>query len=73
MYKGLPWVGLSSKENVIVVAIVSRQSYRLKKAMKGIIFPSQGAEPKVVEDLKKPSPGPDQILVKSVYVAVNPV
>ncbi|KIX93685.1 uncharacterized protein Z520_10591 [Fonsecaea multimorphosa CBS 102226] len=41
--------------------------------MKGVIFAKVGAEPKIVEDLQKPSPGPDQLLVKSIWVAINPV
>ncbi|KIW26840.1 hypothetical protein, variant [Cladophialophora immunda] len=41
--------------------------------MKGVVFASAGAEPKVVDDLQKPSPGPDQLLVKSIWVAINPV
>ncbi len=41
--------------------------------MKGVIFANAGAEAKVVDDLEKPSPGPDQLLVKSVWVALNPV
>ena len=41
--------------------------------MKGVVFEEQGAEPKVVENLEKPSPGPDQILVKSLWTAINPV
>ncbi|KAK7902890.1 hypothetical protein LTR67_002536 [Exophiala xenobiotica] len=41
--------------------------------MKGVAFAHQGAEAKVVDDLEKPSPGPDQLLVKSIYVAINPV
>lgn len=41
--------------------------------MKGVVFTNQGAEPKVVDTLEKPTPEPDQILVRSVYVAINPV
>ena len=41
--------------------------------MKGVIFEKQGADPKVVDDLEKPKPGPDQILVKSLWTAINPV
>ena len=41
--------------------------------MKGVIFESQGAKPKVVDSLEKPSPGPDQLLVKSIWTAINPV
>ncbi|EXJ71886.1 uncharacterized protein A1O5_04387 [Cladophialophora psammophila CBS 110553] len=41
--------------------------------MKGVVFANVGAEPKIVDDLQKPSPGPDQLLVKSIWMAVNPV
>ncbi|KAJ9612425.1 hypothetical protein H2200_004022 [Cladophialophora chaetospira] len=41
--------------------------------MKGVVFANQGAEPKVVDDLEKPSPGADQLLVKSIWTAINPV
>jgi len=41
--------------------------------MKGVVFTHAGAEAKVVDNLEKPSPGPDQLLVKSVWVAINPV
>ncbi|OAP56807.1 hypothetical protein AYL99_08919 [Fonsecaea erecta] len=41
--------------------------------MKGVVFANAGAEPKIVDDLEKPSPGPDQLLVKSIWVAINPV
>jgi len=41
--------------------------------MKGVVFANAGAEAKVVDDLEKPSPRPDQVLVKSIWVAINPV
>ena len=41
--------------------------------MKGILVASLGADWKVVEDLPVPEPADDQILVKSIYAAVNPV
>jgi len=41
--------------------------------MKGAVFPSQGVGPTVVDDLEKPSPGPDQVLVKSLWTAMNPM
>ncbi|KIW96823.1 uncharacterized protein Z519_02214 [Cladophialophora bantiana CBS 173.52] len=41
--------------------------------MKGVVFANVGAEPKIVDDLQRPSPGPDQLLVKSIWMAVNPV
>jgi hypothetical protein len=48
-------------------------SSRLLFTMKGVIFESVGAQPKVVDNLEKPKPSPDQILVKSLCVAINPV
>ena len=41
--------------------------------MKGAIIESVGSEPKTVDSLQKPSPGPGQVLVKSLWVAINPV
>ena len=41
--------------------------------MKGVIVEAAGAPYKVVGNLEKPKPGPDQILVKSVNAAINPV
>lgn len=41
--------------------------------MKGVAFAAVGAEPKVVDDLPVPVPGPDQVLVKSIWTAINPV
>lgn len=41
--------------------------------MKGVVFPSVGAEPQVVEDLPMPVPGDSQVLVKSLWTAINPV
>ena len=41
--------------------------------MKGVIVEAVGGQYKVVENLEKPKPGPDQILVKSVTTAINPV
>jgi NADPH:quinone reductase-like Zn-dependent oxidoreductase len=41
--------------------------------MKGVIFESAGGPLKVVDDLPVPEPSPDQILVKSLYTAINPV
>jgi NADPH:quinone reductase-like Zn-dependent oxidoreductase len=41
--------------------------------MKGVIFESAGAAPKVVDDLPVPEPSADQLLVKSLYTAINPV
>jgi NADPH:quinone reductase-like Zn-dependent oxidoreductase len=41
--------------------------------MKGTVFEKQGAAPVVVGSLEKPRPGPDQVLVKSLWAAINPV
>jgi NADPH:quinone reductase-like Zn-dependent oxidoreductase len=41
--------------------------------MKGVIFESAGGPLKVVDGLPVPEPSPDQILVKSLYTAINPV
>lgn len=41
--------------------------------MKGVIFESAGAAPKVVDDQPVPEPSADQLLVKSLYTAINPV
>ena len=41
--------------------------------MKGVIFESVGAAPKVVDNLPVPEPSADQVLVKSLYTAINPV
>ncbi|EHY57342.1 hypothetical protein HRR83_002828 [Exophiala dermatitidis] len=41
--------------------------------MKGVVFPAVGAEPRVVDDLERPTPGTDQVLVKSIWTAINPV
>lgn len=41
--------------------------------MKGVIVEKVGAEPKVVDSLDRPKPGSDQVLVKSLWTAMNPV
>jgi len=41
--------------------------------MKGVIVEKVGDTPKVVETLEVPEPGEGQILVKSLYAAINPV
>ncbi|ETN40473.1 uncharacterized protein HMPREF1541_04750 [Cyphellophora europaea CBS 101466] len=41
--------------------------------MKGVICEKGGAGLKVVDDLQKPKPGPDQLLVKSLYIGLAPV
>lgn len=41
--------------------------------MKGITFAKAGANPEISSDLEKPTPSSNQILVKSLYTAINPV
>lgn len=41
--------------------------------MKGVVIEKAGAEPEVTDSLEKPKPSSDQILVKSIYMAINPV
>jgi NADPH:quinone reductase-like Zn-dependent oxidoreductase len=41
--------------------------------MKGVIVEQPQSPFKVADNLEKPEPGPDQILVKSLYTAINPV
>ncbi|KAK5061616.1 hypothetical protein LTR84_008160 [Exophiala bonariae] len=41
--------------------------------MKGVIVTEVGAQPTVVDNLTKPVPAPDQVLVKSIWAAINPV
>lgn len=41
--------------------------------MKGVIVKTAGAAFEVVTDIEKPKPGVDQILVKSIATAINPV
>lgn len=41
--------------------------------MKGVIVREPGAAFEVVTDIEKPKPGADQILVKSIATAINPV
>jgi NADPH:quinone reductase-like Zn-dependent oxidoreductase len=41
--------------------------------MKAVVVPSQGSPMEIWDNLELPQPGDDQILVKSVYAAVNPV
>ena len=41
--------------------------------MKGVIIEAAGAPWKVVENLEVPKPAPDQILVKSIATAINPM
>jgi len=41
--------------------------------MKGVIVEKDGAPYQLTEDLEVPEPSPDQILVKSLYTAINPI
>ena len=41
--------------------------------MKGVVVEKVGGELKIVDDLQKPTPGEEQLLVKPIYVAMNPV
>lgn len=41
--------------------------------MKGVITKAKNAPFEVVTDLEKPKPDADQILVKSIATAINPV
>ncbi|KAI9830383.1 MAG: hypothetical protein M1826_004806 [Phylliscum demangeonii] len=41
--------------------------------MKAVVVEKAGAPFKVVEGIEKPTPGSDQILIKSIFVAINPV
>lgn len=41
--------------------------------MKGAILKAPGASYEVVADIEKPQPATDQILVKSIAAAINPV
>ena len=44
-----------------------------KSNMKGVICEKQGGQLKLVDDVEKPKPGPDQLLVKSLWLAMQPV
>jgi NADPH:quinone reductase-like Zn-dependent oxidoreductase len=41
--------------------------------MKAVIVKEQGAAATVVDNLEVPEPSDDQVLVKSLYSAMNPV
>lgn len=41
--------------------------------MKGVSLKAAGAAFEVVDEIEKPKPGSDQILVKSIATAINPV
>ena len=40
--------------------------------MKGVICEKAGEKYQVVDNLETPEPSPDQLLVKSIYAAINP-
>ncbi|KAI9807806.1 MAG: hypothetical protein M1825_005111 [Sarcosagium campestre] len=41
--------------------------------MRGVIVSKPGAPMVIAENLEKPTPGPNQILVRSIFTAINPV
>lgn len=41
--------------------------------MKGLTLAKPGAPYELVSDIDKPTPGPKQVLVKSLYTGINPV
>ena len=41
--------------------------------MKGVIVEKAGGELKLVNDVEKPKPGPDQLLAKSIYSSLQPM
>ena len=41
--------------------------------MKGVILEKVGGELKLVDNIEKPKPGPGQLLVKSIYMSLNPM
>jgi hypothetical protein len=41
--------------------------------MKGVVVEKVGAPAIVVDNLEKPKPAEDQVLVKSIYAALNPM
>lgn len=41
--------------------------------MKGTVIEQLGAQPKVVDSLERPKPRSDQLLVRSLYLAISPV
>jgi NADPH:quinone reductase-like Zn-dependent oxidoreductase len=45
----------------------------IPKKMKGVILENVGGDFKIVDDIDVPTPGPGQILIKSLVTAVNPV
>ena len=45
----------------------------LPKTQKALVVPAQGAPPEVHDDIPVPVPSPTQLLVKTLYCAINPV
>ena len=41
--------------------------------MRSLLIPSLGAQPEIVSDIPIPQPASDQLLIKSLWTAVNPV
>ena len=41
--------------------------------MRGAVYESAGTPAKAVDNLPVPKPGPDQVLVKPLWLAINPV
>lgn len=41
--------------------------------MRGVIVEQVGGEVVIVDSLERPSPGPGQVLVKSLWTAMNPM
>lgn len=54
-------------------AIGSTTHRQQAATMKGLLVERPGGEIKIVDDLQKPSPDQEQLLVKPIYVAMNPV
>ncbi|KAL1600602.1 hypothetical protein SLS60_006988 [Paraconiothyrium brasiliense] len=48
-------------------------SISLPKTMKALVTPSQGAPAEVRDNVPLPEPSPTQVLVKTLYAAINPV
>jgi NADPH:quinone reductase-like Zn-dependent oxidoreductase len=44
-----------------------------RKKMRGVLLDKVGGELKIVDDLDVPTPGPGQVVVKSLVTGINPV
>lgn len=51
----------------------SQRKHSTNDTMKGITVKQQGTAPEIADDLGLPEPSEHQILVKSIYTAINPV